>query len=97
MAKLSKDDVLKLAKLARLRLTDKEVVSFQTEISEILGYVESLKDVEVGGLKPTYQVTGLINVTRPDEIEDYGAGQLALLKNVPKTDMAYIKVKRMIG
>ncbi len=97
MAKLSKDDVLKLAKLARLKLSDDEVAAFQGEISEILGYVEMLKDVDVSGLKPTYQVTGLTNVTRPDEVKDYGADQLALLKNAPKTEKSYIKVKRMIG
>lgn len=94
---LTKDDVLKLAKLARLRLTDKEVEKFQDEISSILGYVEMLKDVDVDGLKPTSQVTGLVNVTRADEVKDYGADQLALLKNAPKTEKDYIKVKRMVG
>ncbi len=97
MAKLSKDDILKLAQLARLRLSSKEVETFQAEISEILGYVEMLGDVDTGGLKPTYQVTGLTNVTRPDEVKDYGAGQLELLKNAPRTERDYIKVKRMIG
>lgn len=97
MAKLSRDDILKLARLARLRLTDKEVEKFQDEISDILGYVEMLQDVDVKGLKPTYQVTGLQNVTRPDEVKDYGASQLELLKNAPATERDYLKVKRMIG
>jgi len=97
MTKLSRDDVLKLAKLARLRLTDAEIEKFQDEISGILGYVEMLKDVDVEGLKPTYQVTGLQNVTRADTVKDYGADQRALLKNAPATERQYIKVKRMIG
>lgn len=97
MAKLSRDDILKLAKLARLRLSDGEISKFQDEISAILGYVEMLNDVDVSGLKPTYQVTGLQNVTRTDEVKDYGATQADLLKNTPATEREYIKVKRMIG
>lgn len=97
MANLSKDDVLKLASLARLRLDDKEVESFQKEISDILGYVDKLKDVDVSGLKPTYQVTGLTNVARPDEVKDYGVSKEELLKNTPQKQGDYIKVRRMIG
>lgn len=97
MAKLTKDDVLKLAKLSRLQLTDDEVESFQTEITAILDYATQLQDVDTEGLKPTYQVTGLTNVGRADEIRDYGIDQDALLKNAPATDKKYLKVKRMIG
>lgn len=97
MADLSKNDVLKLARLARLRLSEDEVKTFQKEISDILGYVEILKDADVSGLKPTYQVTGLENVARADEIIDYGASPEALLKNAPKKHGKYIKVKRMIN
>lgn len=97
MAQLTRKDILKLAKLARLRLTDKEVDTFSQEISAILGYVEMLKDVDTAGLKPTYQVTGLTNVMRSDEPIEYGVSQLELLKNVPQTHQDYIKVKRMIG
>lgn len=96
MAKLSKDDILKLAKLASLRLSKAEVENFQTEISSILGYVEMLGDVDTNGLKPTYQVAGLVNVMRDDVVKDYGITKEELLKNAPKTERGYLKVKRMI-
>ncbi len=96
MAKLSREDVLKLAALARLHLTDEEIEQFQTEISTILGYVEQLQSVELGDLEPTYQVTGLVNVMRPDEEIDYGATSEDLLKNAPATENGHIKVKRVI-
>lgn len=97
MAKLTREDILKLAKLARLRLSDTEVTKFQDEISDILGYVEKLNQVDTKGLKPTYQVTGLVNVTRTDEVHDYGTDQGVLLKNAPAKEGRYLKVKRMIG
>ncbi|MBI3624515.1 Asp-tRNA(Asn)/Glu-tRNA(Gln) amidotransferase subunit GatC [Candidatus Saccharibacteria bacterium] len=96
MAKLSHDDVLKLARLARLRLSKEEVATFQTEIAAILEYVEQLQDVDVDKLEPTSQVTGLKNVMRPDEVYDYGASPEALLKNAPATEGGHIKVKRML-
>lgn len=95
--KLTRDDVLKLAQLARLDLSEEEVEEFSHELSEILQYVEQLGSVDVAGLKPTNQVTGLTNVMRGDEIRDYGYKPADLLKNVPSVQDNQIKVKRMIG
>jgi aspartyl-tRNA(Asn)/glutamyl-tRNA(Gln) amidotransferase subunit C len=97
MADLTTDDVLKLATLARLQLSDDEVAEYQRELGAILKYVEHLDDVDVSGLEPTSQVTGLTNVSRADEIIDYGYEPLDLLKNVPAVEKNLIKVKRMIG
>ena len=97
MAKLTRDDVLKLARLARLELSEDEIEQYRAELSEILQYVEQLQSVDVKGLKPTNQVTGLTNVTRPVEIKDYGYKPEELLKNVPAVKAGQIKVKRMLG
>lgn len=96
MGKLSRADVLKMANLARLELSEAEIVEFTEEMSSILKYVEILQDVDVSGLKPTNQVTGLENVTRADEIIDYGYQTSDLLKNVPSVEASQIKVQRMI-
>ena len=97
MAKLTRDDVLHLAQLARISLNDEEVGEFSEELSAILQYVEQLGSVDTTGLKPTNQVTGLTNVMREDAIKDYGYAPLDLLKNVPKTQDNMLKVNRMIG
>lgn len=97
MADLTRDDILKLAKLARLDLTDDEVADYATELSAILQYVAQLQSVDVDGLIPTNQVTGLTNVMRDDTPVDYGYEPLDLLKNVPTVQANQIKVKRMIG
>ena len=88
---------MKLARLARLDLTEDEVEEYSHELSEILQYVEQLSSVDVKGLKPTNQVTGLTNVTRQDKVKDYGYKPEDLLKNVPQTKDDQIKVKRMLG
>jgi aspartyl-tRNA(Asn)/glutamyl-tRNA(Gln) amidotransferase subunit C len=97
MINLTRDAVLKLARLARLDLSDEEVKEFQQELAEILQYVEQLDNVAIDDLQPTSQVTGLVNVTRDDVIKDYGYVAAELLKNIPHTQDDHIKVKRMIG
>jgi aspartyl-tRNA(Asn)/glutamyl-tRNA(Gln) amidotransferase subunit C len=96
MSKLSRDDVLKLAKLSRLRLSEEEIEKFRVELSEIIDYVEQLDSVETSGLEPTYQVTGLRNVFRLDEAKDYGYKTEDLLKNAPSTQDGQFKVKRVL-
>lgn len=97
MADLTREDVLKLARLARLTITDEEVETYRAELSEILKYVELLQTADVAGLEPTSQVTGLKNVMREDKIVDYGISPDDLLRIAPKTQDRHVKVKRMIG
>lgn len=97
MTKLSREDVLKLARLARLALDDTEIESFRKELESVLKYVEQLRDVDTAGLKPTTQVTGLKNVMRDDSVVDYGVSHEDLLKLAPARQDDEIKVKRMIG
>ncbi len=96
MTKLSCDDILKLAQLARLELAEAEINQFQEELSEILMYVEKLQTLDTANLEPTNQVSGLVNVSRADEIIDYGYSPKDLIKNVSDVEDNQIKVKRMI-
>jgi aspartyl-tRNA(Asn)/glutamyl-tRNA(Gln) amidotransferase subunit C len=97
MAKLTRDDVLKLAQLARLKLSDDEIEEYSKELSDVLQYVEMLQKVDVEGLEPTNQVSGLTNVMRDDKVKSYGYDPKDLLKNVPKVEDDQIKVNRMLG
>jgi aspartyl-tRNA(Asn)/glutamyl-tRNA(Gln) amidotransferase subunit C len=96
MADLTREDVLKLARLARLDLSEEELDDFSKELSEVLRYVEQLSQVDTTGLKPTSQVTGLKNVMRDDTVMDYGIQAADLLRGAPQTQDGHIKVKRMI-
>jgi aspartyl-tRNA(Asn)/glutamyl-tRNA(Gln) amidotransferase subunit C len=96
MAKLTREDVLKLAALSKLRLSDEEIEKLRSELSEILDYVQILDSVDTSGLEPTYQVTGLKNIMRKDEIKDYGYKPEELLKNAPALKDGQFKVKRVL-
>lgn len=97
MSKLTRDAVLKLAQLSRLKLTGEEIERFQEELSSILTYVRILDKADVKGLEPTYQVTGLKNVMREDETKDYQAKPADLLKGAPAVEKNQFKVKRVLG
>ena len=97
MAQLTREDVLKLARLARIDLAEDEIEEFAGEFSAILEYVEKLQAVDIEGLEPTTQVTGLTNVTRPDVVQDYGYAPEDLRGNVPAMQDGQVKVKRMIA
>lgn len=97
MSQLTREDVLKLARLARLHLSEEEIITYQTELSALLDYVAQLDSADVAGLEPTTQVTGLTNVMRLDEVIDYGVDPKDLLRGAPDTQDGQIKVKRMIA
>jgi len=96
MTKITTDDVLYVARLSKIALSEDEAAKFTKELDAILGYVQQLDAVDTTGLQPTYQVTGLVNATRPDEIIDYGVGRDDLLKNAPRTQGGYIEVPKVL-
>lgn len=68
MVSLSKEEVLRIAKLARLNLTDEELEKFPTELTNILSFISTLSEVDTSTVAPTAQVTGLKNGFRKDEL-----------------------------
>lgn len=69
MAKLTKSDVLHIAKLAKLNLNDVEVEKFLPQLSKVVDFVGQLSEVDTSGVEPTSQTTGLENVTREDIVD----------------------------
>jgi len=61
-------DVKYVAHLARLALTPEEEQKLGAQLSQILGYVEKLKQLDVSQVEPTAHAVPLVNVTRPDEV-----------------------------
>lgn len=67
--KLDIKDVEHIAKLARLHLTEEEKKKFSRELSSVLEYMDILNEVDTEKVEPSYQVTGLINIYRKDEVK----------------------------
>jgi len=82
---LTKEEVLHIAKLARLELKDEEVEKFRTQLSEILEYVGQLSKVDTKGIEPISQITGLENVMREDLVRGCDSETRdAMLEQFPK-------------
>jgi aspartyl-tRNA(Asn)/glutamyl-tRNA(Gln) amidotransferase subunit C len=63
---IDRDQVLHVAKLARLRLDDDEVDRMPAELSKILEHVETMNELDLDGIEPTSHVVDLTNVLRAD-------------------------------
>jgi aspartyl-tRNA(Asn)/glutamyl-tRNA(Gln) amidotransferase subunit C len=96
MSKISESEVQKLAKLARVGLTAEEISLLAVQMSEILEYAEDLDKVDISGVLPTSQVTGLYNVYREDEILPIQCSRDDLLENAPAVSEGSIKVKAVL-
>jgi aspartyl-tRNA(Asn)/glutamyl-tRNA(Gln) amidotransferase subunit C len=64
---IDRDQVLHVAKLARLRLSDEEVARMGEELSTILDHIEKLNELDLQGVEPTSHVVELENVLRADD------------------------------
>jgi len=64
------DEVKKIGKLAKINLQENEVNLFAKQFTETLEVVNRLNEIDTNNTEATYQVSGLSNVTRPDEINE---------------------------
>jgi aspartyl-tRNA(Asn)/glutamyl-tRNA(Gln) amidotransferase subunit C len=67
---IDRDQVLHVARLARLRLSEEEVDRMAGEMSTILGHVETMNELDLEGVEPTTHVVELQNVLREDVPRD---------------------------
>ena len=95
--KISLEEVEHIAELARIELTKEEKEKFSDELSDVLGYVEQLQEVDTKKIKPVSQVTGLVNVVREDVAEDFGEdGRKIMIANFPEEKDGCIKVRQVM-
>jgi aspartyl-tRNA(Asn)/glutamyl-tRNA(Gln) amidotransferase subunit C len=93
---ITKDLVLHIAKLARINLDEAETEKFTKQMSDIVGFVETLNQVNTDGVPETNQVNGMQNVLREDEIKSFDKMQeLVACSNHP-TENNQIKVRKSI-
>lgn len=93
--KISKDEVLKVAALARLDLPEASIKPFAEQISTILDYVDTLKNVDTEGVPGTSHAISLTNAFREDEPHEHLERDSALA-NAPEKEDGTFTVPRVI-
>ena len=93
--KLSRDEVLHIALLARLGLTETEVDKLSEQLSNILENFEVLQQVDTSGIPPTAQAIALQNVMKEDK-EAASLPPDQVLANAPQRDGNFFKVRAVL-
>lgn len=93
---LDRDQVHKVAHLARLDLTEAEEAQFAAQLSNILDYFEQLSELDVSDVPPTTRAIDVSNVFRPDRLQPYGDRE-QILEGAPERDGEFFKVPKIIN
>jgi aspartyl-tRNA(Asn)/glutamyl-tRNA(Gln) amidotransferase subunit C len=92
---ISKEEVERVAKLARLEISEGEKDAFSKQLSSILTYIEELKSWDTTGIEPTATVLEQTNVLREDRAQSSLPVEQALM-NAPDSDGGYFRVPRIL-
>ena len=97
MAALTKSDILHIAKLAKLEITDAETEKYIKQLSIVIDYFSELNEVDTEITEPTSQTTGLENVFRQDEVKEENClSQDEAVSGTDKLYNGYFKVKAIL-
>jgi len=98
MTKLSKAEVLHVAQLAKIKLTDGEVEKYAKQLTGVVDFIGELSEVDTNGIEPTSQTTGLENINRPDNVKAEAIlTQDQVLSGNDKTFNGYFKVDAILA
>jgi aspartyl-tRNA(Asn)/glutamyl-tRNA(Gln) amidotransferase subunit C len=92
---LDREDVKKVAHLARLELTDAETDAFTGQLAQILDYVEQLNELDTDNIAPTAHAIDMRNVTRPDTLETYEHRE-DVLNSAPAREGDFFRVPKIM-
>ena len=67
---LSKEEVLKIAKLSKLKLSDEELIDMEKSLNEIFEYIKQINEVDVSNVEPLYNVLEIKDRTREDIVKN---------------------------
>jgi len=93
--KISREEVQRVALLARLRLTPQEESQLTEQLDHILGYMEKLAELDTSNVEPFSHAVDAVNAMREDIVTNRPNAD-ALLANAPDRDATYFKVPKII-
>ncbi|WP_461210893.1 Asp-tRNA(Asn)/Glu-tRNA(Gln) amidotransferase subunit GatC [Desulfocurvus sp. DL9XJH121] len=92
---ITRDDVVGIAKLARLDLPEDRIEAFAGQFNDILGYMDQLGQADTGGVEPLYSPVEHVSRMRADEVRDEFARE-DVLSNAPETDGSHFIVPKIV-
>ncbi len=92
---VDKNEILKIASLAKLKFNDEEIEKFTSQFNEILNYMDKLNEIDTENVQPLSHPLDINNVMREDELFNSIETKDALL-NAPDKDEQYFKVPKVI-
>ena len=94
--KVSKEEILHIAKLADLEIKDEEIEKYALNLQDILDFAEVVNNAPVDGLDVTVGANEKKNVFRKDEIKVFKDNE-ALLQNAPSEEQHMLKIQKVIN
>jgi len=95
LARITREDVERLADTARLYILEDEIEQMTEEINKIIEYARTLQEVDTTGVEPTTHVIELTNIMR-DDIPEEGMDRDLLFKNAPDHEDGQFKVPSVL-
>ncbi|MCT7985453.1 Asp-tRNA(Asn)/Glu-tRNA(Gln) amidotransferase subunit GatC [Laspinema sp. A4] len=92
---IDREQIRKVAHLARLELTEAEEEQFTTQVGSILEYFEQLSELDTENIKPTTRAIDVSNVTRPDELQPFTDLQ-SIMDAAPDVEGDFFKVPKIL-
>jgi aspartyl-tRNA(Asn)/glutamyl-tRNA(Gln) amidotransferase subunit C len=93
--KLSREEVLHIAALAKLGMTEEDITHFGAQLSNILENFEILKKVDTEGIAPTAQPNALCNIMK-DDVAAPSMPQADVLANAPRRDGEFFRIRPVL-
>lgn len=100
--KLTSEQVLHIAKLARLEVSAEEAEKLREELSGVLEFVGKLQEISMEGVQPTSHVGGLVNALREDSRESVNVGEEnaereRMVEQFPRRKGGFLQVPPVFG
>jgi len=96
MTKITKEEVKKVAHLARLELNENEINNHSKQLEKILDYIKQLEKIDTEEVPCTTRAIEVVNVFRKDEKKNYDCNE-EILELCPSREDKYFKVPKIIN
>ena len=96
MTRITPDDVRKVSKLARLKISDEDIKTYTLQLEKILEYIDQLQKIDTTNVEPTTRAVEVFNVFRDDNVEGFSSKE-QILDLAPKREGEFYKVPKILS